>query len=84
MPEWKFVLDQRVFEFFNSTRGSARRKLAQAFVELQEHPMRQGTWRSRDEFGRTLDVELFGKFLIHYWTDIVAKEVRVVGIERVR
>ena len=44
--------------------------------------MHRGLWQRRDEFGRDVDVELFGNLLVQYWSDIVAKEVRVVRIER--
>lgn len=82
MREWKFVLDEQPFEFFRTTRGSDRRMLLQAFDQLRNHPTREGVWKDRDENGRTVQVELFGKFFIHYWDDFVVKELRIVRIDR--
>ena len=82
MPEWKYVLDQKALEFFISKRGAVRSQLTRAFLDLVSYPMQHGLWRGRDEFGRDVDIGLFGNFLIHYWVDLVVKEVRIVDIER--
>jgi hypothetical protein len=37
MPEWKFVLDEQAFDFFQAARGAERQALIQAFAELRKH-----------------------------------------------
>jgi hypothetical protein len=82
MPEWKFVLDEQAFDFFRAARGAERQALIRAFGELRTHPTAEGVWQSRDDHGRDVEVGLFGKFLIHYWDDFLATELRIVRIAR--
>ena len=82
MPEWKFVLDEQAFEFFRGSSRADREALLRAFEELRTHPTREGVWQSRDSHGREVEVGAFGKFLIHYWDDFLAKELRIVWIGR--
>jgi hypothetical protein len=80
MPGWKFVLDEQAFAFFRAARGAERQALIRAFEELRTHPTTEGVWQSRDDHGRDVEVGAFGKFLIHYWDDFPAKELRIVRI----
>ena len=82
MPEWKFVLDEDAFEFFRTARGVDRQNLIRAFSDLRTNPMTEGVWQSRDDQGRDVQVGVFGKFLIHYWDDLLVKELRIVRIVR--
>lgn len=82
MPEWKFVLDEQAFEFFRTTRGIDRQMLLRIFDELRDRPASVGVWQSRDDHGREVEVGVFGKFLVHYWDDFLAKELRIVKITR--
>jgi len=82
MPAWKYVLDEQAFAAFQEARGADRQILIRAFEELRSHPTKEGVWQSRDEHGRDVQVDLFGKFLVHYWDDFLAKELRIVRIVR--
>jgi len=82
MSGWKFVLDEQAFAFFQTARGAERQALIRAFEELRTHPTAEGDWQSRDDHGRDVEVGVFGKFLIHYWDDFLAKELRIVRIAR--
>ena len=82
MLEWKYVLDEQAFDFFRTVRGSDRDALLREFDELRAHPASEGVWQSRDDHGREVEVGVFGKFLIHYWDDFFAKELRIVRIIR--
>ncbi len=80
MPGWKFVLDEQAFEFFRELRAADREALLRAFNELRANPSSDGSWVSRDDHGREVQVTAFGKFLIHYWDDYLVKELRIVRI----
>ena len=82
MPEWKLVLDEGAFEFYLTTRGAERRILRRGLDHLKDNPMHIGLWQDFDEFKRPVEVELFGKLWVSYWSDVVAKEVRIVRIKR--
>ena len=82
MPGWRFVLDEQAFAFFQPARGAFRQALSRAFEELRTHPTAEGDWQSRDDHGRDVEVGVSGKFLIHYWDDFLAKELRIVRIAR--
>lgn len=80
MPEWKFVLDEQAFAVFCAARGADRQTLLRAFAQLRDHPHTEGVWRSRDDHGRDVQVAAVGKFLVHYWDDFPAKELRIVRL----
>ena len=70
------------FDFFCGVRGADRKALMRAFSDLRTHPMTEGVWQSRDDHGREVEIGIFGKFLIHYWDDYLARELRIVRIAR--
>ena len=73
------MLDEQAFDFFRAARGAERQALIRAFSELRTHPAAEGVWQSRDDHGRDVEVGLFGKFLIHYWDDFLAKNCGSCG-----
>ena len=79
---WQIVLDRQPFDFYRSLRSVDRRALDRAFAELEANPFRQGDLQRRDLIGRTIEIGVFGKFLLHSWDDYPAKELRIVRIER--
>ena len=82
MPEWKFVLDEQAFDFFQAARGADRKVLIRALTDLCTHPTSEGISQSRDDHRREVEVEVFEKFIIHYWEDFFAKQLRIVRIKR--
>jgi hypothetical protein len=50
---------------------------------LKAHPTRPGDYQERDTAGRVNEVTLVGEWLITYWADHAAREVRIVRLEAV-
>jgi hypothetical protein len=51
------------------------------FVEsLADNPFREGDATTRDEHGRIVQAKMLGGFVLFYWADHAAKEVRVVDL----
>ena len=84
MEPWKLVLDEASFRFFNSLRADERRKVLHALDQLKANPKQKHHFGMTDATGRPLSVLALRPFLITYWTDDFALEVRVLDIQRVR
>ena len=60
-----------------------QRRLADVLESLKADPFQQGELRERDASGRINEVRLADGWLIAYWTDHAAREVRIVQLEHV-
>ena len=83
-PDWKLVLDEEALSLLLASRAGDRRKLLAALGSLKANPSQPGDFTEKDDTGRSLQVKIFGTFLVTYWLDSYVAEVRVVEIERVR
>jgi hypothetical protein len=81
---WKLVLDESAFRFFVSRPAAERTALLRALEKLLEAPRSDSDYQTRDSTGRELQVRASKPFLITYWHDEFAKELRIVDLERVQ
>ena len=84
MEPWMLVLDEAAFHFFNGLRAAERRKVLYVLDQIKRDPRQKCHFGMTDSSGRPLSVLAFIPFLITYWRDDFALEVRVVDIQRVR
>jgi hypothetical protein len=82
-PVWKFVLNQTSVEVLLGTRQADRQRLLNHFRRLVDDPGRQGDFQAKDEVGRSVQIAVVGKFLVTYWPDHPAHEIRIIDIERI-
>lgn len=83
MAKYEIVLHAQAWAALVSTKGAGRRLLLTLLEQLAEEPFRRGDFRQLDLTGRTNEVALQGEWLITFWSDHAAREVRVVALERV-
>ena len=78
---WKLVLNEGAVERLLACRAKRRQTLIRFLEELRAEPQSRGDFQERDDTGRELQVKRHHEFLLTFWTDHSAKEVRIVDIE---
>jgi len=84
MRAWKLVLDEEAFQRLLSAPSTERRRVLALLEELRRNPYRRTDYRAKDDTGRDLSVLAVRPFMVTYWRDELAAELRVVNIQRVR
>jgi hypothetical protein len=79
--DWKLVFDETPFEFFLSLKAPQRRILLAAFSHLKSNPSAEADHEAFDDCGRSPSVKGFRPFLVTYWLNHSAKEIRVLDIQ---
>ena len=82
MAGYQLILSEEAARLFAQLSRPRQRQVGVVLDELKLHPFRQGDFRQRDPAGRTNEVILLGDWLVTYWTDHAAKEIRVVALEQ--
>ena len=72
----------RLAVFHRATRRE-RKTLLDYFDQLARLPATTSEWTLIDQAGRTNYQTAVGRFLITYWADHAAREVRIVRLDRV-
>ncbi len=83
IPEYNFAVDDFVLENFSQRSKREREEWLRIFKSLAESPYQTGDWRQRTKSGRELEVKRFGKWLVTYWPDDPALEVRIVDVKKI-
>ena len=78
-----FAADDSVVEFFSGRTAREREELLRIFRSLAESPHQRGEWRQRSRSGREHEVKRFGRWLVTFWPDDPASELRVVDVKRI-
>jgi hypothetical protein len=78
-----FAVDDSVVEFFSGRAAREREERLRIFRSLAESPHQRGEWRQRSRSGREYEVKRFGRWLITFWPDDPASELRVVDVKRI-
>ena len=82
-PQYAFVADDTVLEFFTSRNKREREELLRIFKSLAASPYQKGDWQQKTKSGRELEVIRFGKWLVTYWLDDPVLEVRIVDVKKI-
>lgn len=80
---YRFLLAAEAFRFLLTLRAAERQMLDDVFETLARQPFLTGDYQEYDGDGRPMEVLLKGRFLLTFWSDHAAKEVRVVRVERI-
>ena len=68
---------------FNGATKRERKSLLDLFDRLATNPFTESVWTMDDTTGRTHCRIAVGRFLLTYWADHAAREVRIVKLERI-
>ena len=82
MSGYDFAINQSGLLEFQGLSSAEQRVLLGIFTRLAGNPALKGDYSYRDENGRDNEVLDLDGFVVTYWTDHAAKEVRILGVER--
>ena len=80
---YKYVADATVLNFFADCTKRERDELIRIFEALAESPHERGAWLRRMPSTHDLSTKRFGRWLVTYWPDDPACELRIVAIPKV-
>jgi hypothetical protein len=80
---YELVLSEGVAMTLATAARSNRRKLAMILDGVKAAPFRRGDLQERDTQGRINEVLVIEDWLVTYWPDHAARELRIVRLERV-
>ncbi len=80
MP-YRLVLNEDAARFLVQASRPAQRRLNVVLDELKTSPFRLGDLQELDEEGRENEILAIGNWMVTYWTDHAAREIRVTRLE---
>lgn len=83
MDAYELVLSESVAMVFATAARSEQRRMATVLEQIKAAPMRRGDLQERDAQGRDNEIIVVGDWVVTYWPDHAAREIRVVRLERV-
>lgn len=82
--KYTVIANQDTLEFLLSCSARDQRKAAKALYDLAENPQQMGDHEEPDAVGRLLQVKRTGPYLVKWWVDDWAREIRVVLVRKLR
>ena len=83
MRAYEIVLHERAWESLAGVSSPEKRRVLAVLDRLKADPFRVGDFREPDATGRPNEVWLVEDWLVTYWNDRAASEIRVLDLERV-
>jgi hypothetical protein len=78
------VFDETALRSLLAVRGSRRReKVLDVITALAKNPFLEGNFSAMDHTGRPVQLRVVGRFVLSYWPDHGAKELRIIDIQPV-
>jgi hypothetical protein len=84
MSRYIFVLNEDVFSVFLKVRGKDRQDLVRGFEWAADNPFSKGDEVAKDETGRPVQLKRFGRWVVGFWADHFACEVRIVAVSKLK
>ncbi len=81
MNPYVLVLHEEAAHRLVSSSRAEQRRLAAIFDELKSAPFRKGDLQEPDAQGRVNEIMVFGDWLVTFWVDHAAREIRIVRLE---
>jgi hypothetical protein len=81
-PGYAYVVSESVIGVFTECKRRDREELLRIFQALTNSPFELGDYHQRTATGREIQVKRFGQWLVTYWSDHPASEVRVVEVQK--
>jgi hypothetical protein len=78
---FEVVLHGQAWHLPAATQGATRRQLLAVLDQVAADPFPIGDLQQLESGGRVHEVVLLGNWLVTYWADHAAREIRVVALE---
>lgn len=81
MAHYALVLHEEAARRLVGASRVEQRQVATIFDELKGSPFRKGDLQEQDAQGRENEIMVVGNWLVTFWVDHAAREIRVVRLE---
>jgi hypothetical protein len=81
MSSYRLLIANDVLEYLDGVKPRDRVQLRGRFLQISEFPGHYSDFQEADITGRLLDIHLFGKYAITYWTDFADHDLKILRIE---
>lgn len=82
MEQYALVLSEAAGMSFAEASHSEQRRLVPILDQMKAMPFRHGDLQERDAYDRENQILIFGDWIVTYWPDHAAREMRIVRLER--
>jgi hypothetical protein len=82
VQSYELLLHEEAWTALSGASKPERQRLFAHLGSLKDDPFREGDFPEQDACGRRNQVLLLDEWLITYWSDHAAREVRVLALER--
>ena len=83
MDAYALMLSEAAAMTLAAASRAEQRQLAVILDEVKSHPFRPGDLHEHDTQRRVNEVLVVGDWVVTYWPDHAARELRVINLERV-
>ncbi len=80
MSRFELLIAFDVVAFIERLPKVERCRLRNRFLDIREAPGRHADYAESDAIGRTVDINICGRFAIKYWTDHADRQIRILDI----
>jgi hypothetical protein len=79
---YEVFIRHEVYQILQRASADDRERFCYFVESLADDPFRAGDATTPDDTGRVVQAKVLGRFVLFYWADHAAKEVRVVDLTR--
>jgi hypothetical protein len=79
--EYRLLIDLEVVELLQQLPRRVRDDLLTHFGRIREFPGNHSDFQERDAVGRPVDISVYGRFAIHYWTDVADRHIKILALK---
>lgn len=83
LPAYDVVMPTSKVAVFNAATKRERKSLLAFFDQLAANPFMESEWTVDDSTGRTHYQCAVSRYLVTFWADHSAREIRIVKLERI-
>lgn len=83
MSDYQLVIGEAAAQVFVAASRVDQRRLGVILDELKANPFRRGDLQEQDAAGRVCEILIVVDWIVTYWADHAAKEMRLVRLEPV-
>lgn len=79
MSDYDLYVSIETVDGLRQIRGKRKKEIVNFLSSLKSNPFLQGDFKKNTAI-QTLEVKVFGKYSVYYWSDHAVKEVKVVEL----
>jgi hypothetical protein len=81
MEPYRVYLAKEIIAQLKNCKRSERELITRFFEEIADNPYQAGGFIDHDDVGRDIQVKVIGRYALYFWSDHLAKEVKVIGLK---